>query len=201
MNIIRCITCFLTTILLCTVHLYAQNEQDTIIPVTEKIPEADNTTAQRKDSLVIQPAPSFMTPKKTAFFSAIVPGLGQIQNKHYWKVPVIYVGVGVTAYFLYDNITNYNLYRKLYAGFRNNNKDLINSTPYNESQVTQLKDYYRRNLDLTVLLSALGYALQIVDAVVYAHLKDFDISEDISFNARPVVMPQGGLGVGLVLRF
>ena len=143
----------------------------------------------------------FVTPKKSALFSAILPGLGQYNNKHYWKLPVIYAGVGIAAYFVHDNLTNYNLYRKLYAGFRNNNQELMNSTPYNENQVNQLKDYYRRNLDITILLSVLGYGLQVVDAVVYAHLKDFDISEDISLNARPVLMPQGGLGIGLVLKF
>ncbi len=130
-----------------------------------------------------------------------MPGLGQYYNKQYWKVGVIYVGVGAAVYFVSDNLKNYNKYRRLYAGYRSNDETVTAETEYTEAQVKTLQDYYRRNLDLTVLFSALGYTLQVVDAVVFAHLKNFDITEDISLRARPVLTPQGGIGFGLVMNF
>lgn len=144
----------------------------------------------------------FVTAKKTALYSAIIPGLGQFHNRHYWKMPVVYVGVGVAVYFIHDNLTNYNKYRKIYAGMINNDPGAIalaDGLP--QEQVKYLQDYHRRYLDLTVLFTALGYTLQVLDAAIFAHLKGFDISDDISLRAQPVLIPQGGLGMGIVLRF
>ncbi len=144
----------------------------------------------------------FITPKKIALFSAIVPGLGQYYNKQYWKIGVIYAGVGTAIYFLQDNLKNYNKYRRIYAAWINGDETIKAEEPLlNQNQVKLAQDYYRRNLDLTVLLTGIGYTLQVIDAVVFAHLKGFDISEDISLNARPVLTPQGGLGFGLVMNF
>ena len=151
------------------------------------------------DSLVKAP---FVTPKKAALFSAILPGLGQYYNKQYWKIGVIYVGVGTAVYFVNDNLKNYNKFRRWYAGYLNNDAKIIEEAgPYTQTNAKDAMDYYRRNLDLTVLFTALGYTLQVMDAVVFAHLKNFDISEDISLRARPVLMPQGGIGFGLVMNF
>lgn len=145
----------------------------------------------------------FVTPKKTALFSAVVPGLGQFHNKHYWKIPVIYGLIGVSIYFLNDNIKNYNALRREAAGRASdpNYKRNEDFAIYTDPQVKDFQDYYRRNLDLTALLTAVGYTLQVIDAVVFAHLKGFDISEDISLNLRPVLTPQGGAGFGLVMKF
>lgn len=145
----------------------------------------------------------FVTPKKTALFSAIVPGLGQYYNKQYWKIPVIYALVGAAVYFVSDNLKNYNAFRKEYAGRINNDPDFVSQFPQYQDigTIQSAQDYYRRNLDLTVLLTGVGYTLQVIDAVVFAHLKGFDISDDISLNARPVLMPNGGVGFGLVMKF
>lgn len=142
----------------------------------------------------------FVTPKKTALFSAIVPGLGQYYNKQYWKIPVIYALVGTAIYFVNDNLKSYNAYRKEAAGRQDPNYQQ-QYPQLNEATLKSAQDYYRRNLDLTVLLMGVGYTLQVIDAVVFAHLKGFDISEDISIRYRPVLMPNGGLGMGLVLNF
>lgn len=144
----------------------------------------------------------FITPKKIGLFSAIVPGLGQFHNKQYWKIPVIYVLVGASAYFLSDNIKNYNGFRKEYANRLSPNRK-VNSdyTQYTDAAVKGAMDYYRKNLDLTALLTGVGYTLQVMDAIVFAHLKGFDISQDISLNMRPVMTPQGGMGLGLVMKF
>ncbi|WP_118976163.1 DUF5683 domain-containing protein [Taibaiella koreensis] len=144
----------------------------------------------------------FVTPKKIALFSAIVPGLGQYYNKQYWKIPVIYALVGTAIYFVNDNLKNYNAFRRELAG-RRSNPNFVRQFPQytDEGTLQSAQDYYRRNLDLTVLLTGVGYTLQVIDAVVFAHLKGFDISEDISIRYRPVVMPSGALGFGLVMNF
>jgi hypothetical protein len=145
----------------------------------------------------------FMTPKKIGLFSAIVPGLGQIKNKQYWKLPIVYALSGVSAYFLFDNIKNYNSFRKEYAM-------RLSGTPRSQWQYPEysssedikiIQDGYKQNLDLTVLLSVVGYTLQIIDAVVFAHLKNFDMSNEISLKVQPALYPQGGLGINLVMKF
>lgn len=143
-----------------------------------------------------------LTPKKIAMYSALVPGLGQIYNKQYWKLPIIYAGLGAAAYFVYDNQKNYNRYRSEYAA-RLNGKGTTDGalSVYTLEALQYNIDYYQRNRDLTYILTGVGYALQIVDAVVFAHLKGFDISEDITFRVHPIVTPQGGYGFGLALNF
>jgi len=178
--------------------------------------QADTLAAAKPDTVLmpsqLPPVPvmaadvdttPFVTPKKTALFSAIVPGLGQYYNKHYWKIPVIYALVGTAIYFVNDNLKNYNAFRKELAGRRNNPSGYKRKFPQYEDEGTlqSAQDYYRRNLDLTILLTGVGYTLQVIDAVVFAHLKGFDISEDISIRYRPVAMPNGGLGFGLVMNF
>lgn len=187
---------FLTIILLLLPFGGLRAQTDSLTPTGERalapaLPaEGQEASAKRE-----------VSPKKVALFSAIVPGLGQYQNKQYWKIPIVYAGVGVAIYFLQDNIKNHNLYRKLSVAYINGDTQLTATSKYNEREVNLLRDYYRRNLDLTAVLSALGYTLQVIDALAFAHLKDFDISEDISFRARPVIYPEGGLGLALVLRF
>ena len=177
----------------------------TVTPVSAKdtvlLPAALPKVKDVKANILADTTP-FVTPKKTGLFSAIVPGLGQYHNKQYWKIPVIYALVGTSIYFLSDNIKNYNGFRKEYANRLSPN--YVPDAEYNQYTNTAVKegmDYYRRNLDLTALLTAVGYTLQVIDAVVFAHLKDFDISQDIGLNVRPVLMPQGGVGFGLVMIF
>lgn len=146
-------------------------------------------------------ANSFVNPKKVGLYAAILPGLGQALNQQYWKIPVIYAGVAVAAYYIYDNRKNYNEFRSIYIGRLSNDPASFKLHPEltELSQVQDAMNYYRHYLDLTVVLSAAGYALQIIDAVVFANLKGFDISPDISLKIQPVLYPAGGAGIGLVL--
>ena len=138
-----------------------------------------------------------LIPKKSGLYSALIPGMGQLYNRQYWKMPIIYVACGAAVYFFIDNRNSYNSFRREIAGI--NQPGFVRKYPeYNEEQLRTARDYYRRNLDLTGLLTALGYTLQVMDAVVSGHLKGFDISPDISMQMRPVIVPQGGVGMGLV---
>jgi hypothetical protein len=140
-------------------------------------------------------------PKKSGMYSAILPGLGQLYNKQYWKVPVVYVGLAVAGYFIVNNLSNYRSYRQAYVN-RINNPDYIDKYTgvYDEAQLQQLQNDYSKYLDITVLITSIAYVLQVLDAVTSAHLKNFDISRDISMRMKPVIYPTGA-GIGLVMNF
>jgi len=141
-----------------------------------------------------------LIPKKSGLYSALIPGMGQLYNRQYWKMPIIYAACGAAIYFFIDNRNNYNSFRKEIAGRASGDPNFVSKYPEypDPQQLIAARDYYRRNLDLTGLLTALGYTLQVMDAVVSGHLKGFDISPDISMQMRPVIVPQGGVGMGLV---
>lgn len=153
------------------------------------------------DTLPAKVLPFQPNPKKSGMYSALLPGMGQIYNRQYWKAPVIYAGLAVAGYFFVDNLNNYRDYRKAYIGRTNNPYPTDKYVGiYSTDQLQQLQNDYNRFLDLTVLFTTLGYALQVIDAITSAHLKNFDISRDISMRVAPVANPQG-LGLGLVMNF
>jgi Family of unknown function (DUF5683) len=140
-------------------------------------------------------------PKKAGLYSSIVPGLGQLYNHEYWKIPVVYAGIGIAAYFVGRNLNLYQSYRQAYIGRINNPSPTDKYVGvYSDAQLQQLQNDYSKYLDLTVLLTTVGYGLQVLDAVTSAHLKNFDISRDISMKLRPLVTPNFA-GLTLTLRY
>lgn len=153
------------------------------------------------ETVTTKPQPWQPNPKKSALYSAILPGSGQLYNRQYWKIPVIYAGVATAGYFFFDNRSNYRKYRKAYvARLTDPNFQDEFTGLYSRDNLKTLQDAYKRYLDMTVLLTALGYTIQVLDAVTFAHLKNFDVSKDISFRFQPVSDPTG-VGVGLVMHF
>ncbi len=141
------------------------------------------------------------SPRKATMYSAILPGLGQAYNKKYWKIPVIYAGFGAIGYFIFWNNDNYQFNKKAYHDLTDNDDatnsfmeieqvqyyDLDNPTSRANFKDGLLKrqDYYRRNRDL-LIISIIGfYGLNVIDASVDAHLFNFDISDDLTFNWQP----------------
>ncbi len=171
---------------------------DSVVNVTlaiDTIPVTD-TISVRFKPYIFEP-----NPKKAGLYSAILPGLGQIYNRQYWKVPIAFAIIGATTYFFVDNLNDYRKWRKAYVA----RIDLDPATPvtfpnYTNDNLKQLQDQSKQYLDMTVLLGALGYTIQILDAVASAHLRNFDISRDISMRVQPVLMP-GAAGLGLVMNF
>jgi hypothetical protein len=159
------------------------------------------------DSTVIIEVPDnaekIHSPKKAAIYSTILPGLGQAYNKKYWKIPIIYAGFGTFGYFIGWNNKNYNTLRIAYSDLTDGNPetnsyldldgaqyyDLDSESGRNDfkNALNKQKDYYRRNRDLLVIGMVAFYGLNIIDASVDAHLFDFDISEDLSFNWQPAM--------------
>jgi hypothetical protein len=149
------------------------------------------------------------SPTKATLMSTCLPGLGQIYNKKYWKVPIIYAGFGVLTYFIVFNTNYYITYKCAYIESSNgdsagNYSDLVNK--YTKEDLLSAREYYRRNLEISILLTTVWYALNIIDAAVDAHLYTFNISKDLSMRFHPVILQPAGIntvysGVGLSLRF
>ena len=132
-----------------------------------------------------------LSPSKAAFYSAILPGMGQIYNKKYWKAPIVWGVLGGTTFLYIDNNSIYKRYRTAFrlrkAGLQDeftldNGTSLISETGL-ESAQKQL----RENRDLALLSSVLVYVLQIVEASVNAHLLQFNTNDNLSF--KPVLIP------------
>lgn len=134
------------------------------------------------------------TPRSVLFKSMMIPGWGQVENKQIWKVPIIYgmfVGIGVYAGYLNGQHQDYR------AAFYNLNQGDDNDfrfgpTPdrlqnVNSSQLQSIRDNFRNQRDFMFVVMGLAYGLNILDAYVYAHMRGFDVSDDLS--ARTVIGP------------
>jgi len=143
-------------------------------------------------------------PKKAGLYAALLPGMGQIYNRQYWKLPIVYGGLSVAGYFIVRNTKDYNSLRSAYISrigqgsgpYTDEYADIYKDT----DQLKQLQDDANRLLNLTIVFSGVAYVAQILDAVTSAHLRNFDISRDISLHVRPVMLPQGP-AAGIVMNF
>lgn len=120
-----------------------------------------------------------LAPSKAAFYSAILPGLGQAYNKRWWKIPIVYGAIGTSLYFYADNNKKYHDYRDAYkrrlAGYDDDPYQYLDDTRLIEAQ-----RFYQRNRDLSLLITGLFYILNIVDANVDAHLMQFNVSDKLT---------------------
>ena len=124
---------------------------------------------------------------KLASYLSIIPGAGQVYNKKYWKLPIIYVGLGTAAYLInyYYNETQF--YRDEYV-YRINSGVPFHNPKLEETateNVLALRNTYRSRMEISIAAFAIIYALNIVDASVDAHLYYFDISDDLSMSIKP----------------
>lgn len=167
----------------------------------------------KNDSVVMQKKHD---PQKATLYSAVLPGLGQAYNKKYWKVPVVYAGIGTISYFIVTNSNGYNDYRLAYdykTGVNTNVDDEIISIAkrYSNDNLITIRDYYRRNVELSWIIMALWYGLNIIDATVDAHFFEYDIGDDLTLKVEPTIQPDYGTtaygygkcstGVSLKLKF
>ena len=134
------------------------------------------------------------SPRKAAIRSAILPGLGQIYNKKYWKLPLVYGALGASGAVFVYNITNYKdtrfAYRVKYNMRVNGTDSLLfnsiksNLQPLPEESLRYYRDQFRRDIDYSVLFFLLLWGLNVVDATVDAHLKTFDVGPDLSLQFK-----------------
>ncbi|WP_026955560.1 DUF5683 domain-containing protein [Algoriphagus vanfongensis] len=122
-------------------------------------------------------------PRKATLLSAILPGAGQVYNGKAWKVPILYAGFITDIYFIGFNNKRYQVFREALFAFDDGE---VNDFPsLNRDALVRNVEYWRKNRDLTILLLAGIYALNIIDANVDAHLSGFDISDDLALGFEP----------------
>ncbi len=149
-----------------------------------KIMNAQNPTTVNDTSAVSDSYVKIHSAHKATMYSAMIPGLGQVYNKKYWKLPVIY---GLTGAFIYAfdfNNDNYNKYKNAYALMAA--EKITEFEGYTNTDILlRIKEHYQRNRDLNVIVLAAVYMLNVVDATVDAHLYDYKITKDVSMNVQP----------------
>jgi hypothetical protein len=127
---------------------------------------------------------------KASIMSAIIPGLGQVYNKQYWKLPLIYGGTASLAYSIQSNHNSYIVYKNAYNAEIDNDPNTINQfSQYDQSALALFRDAYRRNLDLSVIGLTLVYILNIIDANVSAHLYYFRVNKNLDISWSPSLHP------------
>lgn len=165
--------------LLCCGFAMAQDPTDTIV-----------VDAQTKRLLVAQDSIANLydanRPSKAAFYSAVVPGLGQAYNGKYWKIPLVYGAIGGSVFAYISNDKEYSKLRKAFqirlAGGTNDIYSNPDGTPIiTNAGLERAQKISQRNKELSLLIAAAFYAIQIIDANVDGHLSQFDVDRDLSF--------------------
>ena len=128
-----------------------------------------------------------LAPSKAAFFSAILPGLGQAYNKKYWKIPIVYGAIGTGIYFHNENNKSYKKYRSAYkrrlAGFTDDEFWGTGLTPnISNDGLVRAQKQLKRNKEMSILVTIGLYALNIIDANVDAHLMQYNIDDNLSLS-------------------
>jgi hypothetical protein len=131
-------------------------------------------------------------PKKATIMSAALPGLGQVYNGKWWKVPIIYGGFAGLTYMAVNNHVQMTRYRDAYLLRHDDDPDTVDEFDgrYSDANLRELKTTSQRSRDLSFIIMGLLYVLNIIDANVDGHLKDFDVSEDLSLRIRPMMQQQ-----------
>ncbi len=172
-----------------------------------------DSTVFKKKKYKINP----LAPSKAAFYSAVFPGLGQVYNKRYWKAPIAIGLIGVSIYGYTYNNDLYNRFRDAFksrrAGFTNdefydiNNDNIPGELPdLDMDDLQSQQERYQRDRDLMLVLTIVAYAINIVDANVDSHLKQYNIDDDLSLDFRPYleynpITANPNYGMALTIKF
>lgn len=171
---------------------------------------ADSTRVSTAADSVVPQKNKPHQPRLATIRSAIIPGWGQAYNKQYWKIPVVYGVLAIPAGLYFYNNSWYKKSKFAYeallkaAGPAKDSTDLPLIDPKLQNRtietVQNYRNIFRRDRDYSVLWFILAWGLQVVDATVFGHLKDFDVSDDLSMRVSPTFNPQTrSPGFGLVL--
>lgn len=197
--------------IICCIHTaVAQNDTTAVLKaIPDSISSGVSDSITKPVSILVDTIKKRSPAKTAALLSAIVPGAGQVYNKKYWKVPLVYGALGIPAYFFLDNLKWFNKTRFAYnIAFSKDTarygevdpKLLVMVQQGYTSSLQNYRNEFRRNVDYSVLIFMLLWGLNVVDATVDAHLKDFNITDDLSIRIKPGYMPVGNTaGLGLIL--
>ncbi len=175
----------------------------TVLPDAAPLSKADSIKSSKKSILAADTSLGKHNPRKATFRSLVIPGWGQAYNKKYWKIPIVYGALGTTAAIFIYNLKTYKSLKQAYIY-------LLDTMPANDALIEErfqqlspesIRSYrtsFRQNVDYSVLFFLVFWGLNVVDATVDAHLKSFDVSNDISMKLKPII---GNAMPGLSLVF
>jgi len=203
----------------------------TAVSAVEVFRDTAQIQEQLTDTLDVDAAKANVTPHsphKATIYAMVLPGLGQVYNRQWWKLPILYGGVGATVYGISWNSRNFKKYKNAYFDYSHYLEEKAKNPdfpyPQNPSwekvyacggvedfspqqqanfqtQLKNKKTNFKRNRDLLYIVMGGIYAVQIIDACVFAHFYDFEINEDLTLNVQPnsFYTPAAGGMVGLTL--
>jgi len=191
-------------VLFLTVTALTASAQDSVA-----VSKDDSLIVEGRDTVLLQSYATRYDPRKALLYAAVVPGLGQIYNKKYWKLPLVYGGmfaIGYAINFYQDGYTTYKA--KLYFNLENGCTDdscIYPGDSYTTANYRRIVDQYKRERDFMIILMGGVYLLQIVDAHVDAHLKEFDLNPKLQMSVRPTVEQNELIGrqsgISVILKF
>ncbi|MBO4581708.1 MAG: hypothetical protein J5701_05405 [Bacteroidales bacterium] len=143
------------------------------------------------DTANITPKEKKHSPVTAGWMSAVLPGLGQGYNHKYWKIPIVYAGFGATGFCIYYFNKQFTELRTEYRHRLNDETDqfLPKYADMSVSNIQLLKETQQKNMEISIIVLVVWYAVNIVDAVVDAHLFTFDVSDNLSLHVRPDISP------------
>lgn len=164
---------------------------------------AQDTTRTADTSIVVKK--KIHSPLRASIYSAVIPGLGQIYNRKYWKLPIVYGGIAGFLYFAQQNRVDYLYYKQGYVNRTLALPEDALLAQYSTQGITSAMDGSRQNMEWCYIGAAAIYLLNIVDASVDAHLFNFDVSDDLSLHFVPRYIPtplsQNNASLSVLVRF
>lgn len=171
----------LTLLALCITNFTAHSQDSTQVQSTPIAIQVE--TSDPLDSAAMAKLAKRFNPQKALLYSAVLPGAGQVYNKKYWKVPIVYGGFVFLGYFIDTYNDNYLFYKE--ELFKELNEKGSSSTGLQETDLRSYTDQYRRERDFFIVLTGLWYMLQIIDAHVDSHLKEFEVNPNLNVRIEP----------------
>ncbi len=190
---------FLNVLLFSSLCIAAQEKL--IVDTTGKVLFSKNAVS-KKDSSSKKYNPNIAIRR-----SAILPGWGQYTNKKYWKIPLVYAGIGIPTYLFFRNLKQYREAKDAFnfATDGDVSNDILIKEPYysvrsQPDRIRVFRNSVRQNVDYSVLFFIIFWGLNVADAAVDANLKTFDVSDDLSLQLKPGYSPLANTnGISLVL--
>ena len=193
---VKTVDFFLILLLICNIN-FSQRIQNNLT-IKDSIFEQSKRSLRLK-RLINDP----LTPSKAAFYSAIIPGLGQAYLGKAWKIPIIYSAIGASLYYFDLNNKELNEYRNAYKRRLNgffDDRFLELAIPITTEQLLLGMEFHKNYRDIALVLAALSYMLNILEANVSAHLLQFNVSEDLSVTPN-LIIDEEIRGLRLALKF
>ena len=193
---VKTVDFFLILLLICNIN-FSQRIQNNLT-IKDSIFDQSKRSL-RLNRLINDP----LTPSKAAFYSAIIPGLGQAYLGKAWKIPIIYSAIGASLYYFDLNNKEMNEYRNAYKRRLNgffDDRFLELAIPITTEQLLLGMEFHKNYRDIALVLAALSYMLNILEANVSAHLLQFNVSEDLSVKPN-LIIDEEIRGFRLALKF